>query len=124
GGTGPVLEVVLPPVPGTDDVDLIVREPLPNRRLVGGEDLLQLAEHLSLAHRSALMQAAILVGAQLALDAEHADLGIPGLNQLAASFGDVAELADEILHPVPPRPPAGAAPGIVTDLFCTAQPRA
>src|SRR5680860_623369 len=68
------LDVVLPAVPGADDVDLFLGEPLTQAPLVLGHHRLDLAQHHALGHRTAHVQAVVLQRVEAAVVAQDDNL--------------------------------------------------
>ena len=61
--------------------------------LSAAEHLLDLGQDLALAHRAALVRAVVLVGVELAVDAEHADLEVALGDDLAIALAEFGFLA-------------------------------
>src|SRR5215468_803418 len=96
------LEVVLVAVPGADEMHLVVGEVEPARRLVGHDPLFHLGDDQAFARRSALVQADVAVGVELALVLEHPDLAVTDEDDAAIAVLDFRSLADELFgHPSP-----------------------
>src|SRR5262245_21117658 len=83
------LQVVLVAVPRADEVHLAVGEVEPARGLVGHDALLHLGDDQAFAGRTALMQADIAVGVELALVLEHADLAVAHEDDAAIAVLDL-----------------------------------
>ena len=63
--------------------------------LVGRQHVLDLVHDDAFAAGAALMEAEILIGVELALPVEHADLAAVVKHDAAVAFGEVVDLFDE-----------------------------
>src|SRR5262249_23653179 len=90
-------QVVLPTVPRTHEMRLGLVQPLPAYCAVGVEPLLVAPDDPAGANRSPLVHAAVLVGDQPALDAEHAYFDVACYSQHSPVFRDLAERHDTVL---------------------------
>src|SRR6266540_2695470 len=77
-GAAPGLDIVLPTVPGADDMDLVVGEPLAEEAVVLGEDRLDFADQDAFADRAAHVQAGVLERIEAAVSLEDDDLSTVG----------------------------------------------
>src|SRR5580692_9108224 len=98
------LHVVFHAVPGADEMHLILGEVEAHRGLVRTQPFLDLGDGQAFAGRTALMQAEIAVGVELAFMPEHADLVVTDKNNAAVAVFHFGEFCDEFLgHPIRPR---------------------
>src|SRR5262249_22205500 len=82
-------------VPGAHEMRLFRGEPLAEPGLVGREHILDLVHDHAFAARPALVQAEVLIGVELALPVEDADLAAVVKHDAAVAFGKVLYLLDE-----------------------------
>src|SRR5262245_32789320 len=90
------LHVVFVAVPRTHEMQFLLGEIEPARRLVGHDALFDLGDGEAFACRPALVEAVIAVGVELALVAKHADLGIAEENDPSIPVLEFGRLADEL----------------------------
>src|SRR6185503_16400990 len=109
-------DVELVAVPGAGDVGLVLGEGEPQAGLVLCDQLLHAGDDLALADGPAHVRADVLVGGELAVEAEYPDRDAFDLHDLAAGVGERGGLADgDALHAVaPPCAPMPARRGDTT----------
>src|SRR5260221_7768713 len=109
------LDVVFIAVPWANEMRFVGGKGLAEPGLVGSQHVLDLGHDDAFAARPALMQAEILVGVEMSLPMEHADLYAFMRHDAPIALGDVRDLADEQLRhfrllPSPLSPRTAAIP--------------
>src|SRR5215471_15423810 len=95
GGALAGFQVVFIAVPRADEMDVRLREFLPDPSAVRSEHILDLVHDDAFAGRPTLMHAEVLIGVELALPVEHANLAPLMADDAAFAVGELLGLGDK-----------------------------